>query len=98
MPYQVFQGDRLVLDTSFVQARGYRSRALWTRRMLDVVTHFRLAQLVNRVRHVRRKGERQEANAGPDQGDELGLRDEVQMPPSTPEWQEAWKVTEGSCV
>ena len=95
VPYQVFRGDRLVLDSSFVQARGYRSRALWTRRMLDVVTHFRLAQLVNRVRHLRRKGERQEANAGADEGDELGLRDEVQMPPTTPEWQEAWKVTEG---
>ena len=95
VPYQVFRGDRLVLDSSFVQARGYRSRALWTRRMLDVVTHFRLAQLVNRVRHLRRKGERQEANAGADQGDELGLRDEVQMPPTTTEWQEAWKVTEG---
>jgi hypothetical protein len=95
VPYQVYQGDRLVLDTSFVQARGYRSRALWTRRMLDVVTHFRLAQLVNRARHLRRKGERQEANASADQGDELGLRDEVQMPPTTPEWQEAWKVTEG---
>ena len=96
VPYQVFKGNRLVLDSSFTHARDYRSRALWTRRMLWVVTHSRLAQLVNRVRHLRVKGERQEANnAGSDEGDELGLRDEVQLPPATPEWREAWRVTEG---
>jgi hypothetical protein len=95
VPYQVFQGDHLVLDTSFVMARDYRSRTLWTRRMLGVVKHSRLAQLINRVRHLRVKGERQQANAGGDEGDELGLRDEVQLPPATPDWQEAWRVTEG---
>jgi hypothetical protein len=95
VPYHVFQGDRLVLDTSFVQAKDYRSRALWTRRLLGVVSNSRLAQLINRVRHLRVKDERQRANAGADEGDELGLRDEVQTPPQTPEWQEAWKVTEG---
>ena len=63
--------------------------------MLGVVKHSRLAQLANRVRHLRAKGERQQANAGGDDGDELGLRDEVQLPPATPQWQEAWKVTEG---
>jgi len=94
VPYHVFQGDTLVLDTSFMQAKDYRSRALWTRRMLGVVTHSRLAQLINRVRHLRVKGERQQTNAGDEEGDELGLRDEVQMPPKTPEWQEAWRVTE----
>jgi hypothetical protein len=95
VPYQVFRGDSLVLDTSFVMARDYRSRTLWTRRMLGLVKHSRLAQLINRVRHLRVKGERQQANAGGDEGDELGLRDEVQLPPATPDWQEAWKVTEG---
>lgn len=95
VPYHVFKGDRLVLDTSFVLARDYRSRALWTRRMLGVVKHSRLAQLINRVRHLRVKGARQQANAGGEEGDELGLRDEVQLPPRTPEWREAWKVTEG---
>ena len=95
VPYHVFKGDRLVLDTSFVLARDYRSRALWTRRMLGVVKHSRLAQLINRVRHLRVKGARQQANAGGEEGDELGLRDEVQLPPTTPEWREAWKVTEG---
>jgi hypothetical protein len=94
-PYFVYRGDRLVLDTTFLSSREYRSRALWTRRLLGVVRHSRLAQLINRVRHLRRKDDRQQANAGPDSGDEIGLRDEVQMPPRTADWQEAWRVTEG---
>ncbi|HEX2220565.1 MAG TPA: SGNH/GDSL hydrolase family protein [Gemmatimonadales bacterium] len=95
VPYHVYQGDSLVLDTTFLDAPGYRSRAVWTRRLLTVVQHSRVAQVVNRVRHVRRKSERQRKNAGDTPEDELGLRDEVHLPPSTPEWQEAWRVTEG---
>jgi lysophospholipase L1-like esterase len=95
VPYFMYQGDRLVLDTTFLSARGYRSRAAWTRRMLTVVQHSRLAQVVNRVRKVRRKDERQERNAEARPEEELGLRDEVQVPPATPEWKEAWRVTEG---
>ena len=95
IPYYVYQGDRLVLDTSFLQSRGYRSRAFWTRELLGVVQHSRLAQLINRTRRLERKDERQERNAGEDPRDEVGLRDEVHLPPSSPEWKEAWKVTEG---
>jgi hypothetical protein len=95
VPYHIYQGDSLVLDTTFLSAPGYRSRATWTRRMLTVVQHSRLAQVVNRVRKVRRKGERQERNADARPEEELGLRDEVHLPPATPEWREAWRVTEG---
>lgn len=95
VPYYVFQGGHLVLDTTFLQATGYRSRALWTRRWLGVVEDSRLAQLVNRVRHLSRRIERRKENAEGEPGDELGLRDEVMVPPTTPDWQEAWRVTEG---
>jgi hypothetical protein len=95
VPYFVYQGDRLVLDSSFLQAKEYRSRALWTRMLLGVVRHSRLAQLVNRARHLGRKDERQQRNADALPGDELGLRDMVHVPPATPEWQEAWRVTDG---
>jgi lysophospholipase L1-like esterase len=95
VPYFVYQGDSLVLDTTFRSAPGYRSRAAWTRRLLPVVRHSRLAQVVNRVRKVRRKDERQERIAGARPEEELGLRDEVHLPPTTPEWREAWRVTEG---
>jgi hypothetical protein len=95
VPYFVFHGSDLVLDTSFAESRGYQSRALWTRRLLTVVQHSRLAQLINRARHLGRRGERQRENSGNLAEDELGLRDEVQLPPTTPEWTEAWRVTEG---
>ena len=94
VPYHVFRGTALVLDTSFRTSKAYQSRAIWTRRLLGVVQHSRLVQLLNRVRHSWRKSARQQRNVGVP-GDELGLRDEVQLPPTTPDWQEAWRVTEG---
>jgi hypothetical protein len=94
VPYFVFQGDTLVLDSSFVQSKGYRSRAVWTRKLLGLVQHSRLAQLANRVRHLRRRDEGRRENAAGAPGDEVGMRDEVQLPPSTPDWQMAWRVTE----
>jgi hypothetical protein len=95
VPYFTFQGDTLVLDSSFVHTKGYRSRALWTRELFGVVQHSRLAQLLNRVRHLRRKSEGMQQNARGAPGDEVGMRDEVQLPPTTPDWQMAWKITEG---
>jgi hypothetical protein len=95
VPYHVFRGSELVLDSSFLQSKGYRSRAVSTRQLLKVVQYSRLAQLLNRVRHAGRKSERQQENAGGVAGDEVGIRDEVQLPPTTPDWQEAWRVTEG---
>ena len=58
-PFYEYQGSRLVLDTTFLGSSEYRSRTLWTRRLLGLVNHSRLVQLVNRVRHTRRKGDRQ---------------------------------------
>ncbi len=95
VPYHVFRDGKLVVDSSFLQSKGYRSRAAGTRRWSGVVQHSRLAQLVNRVRHLARKEERQQRNARDTPGVEVGMRDEVQLPPATPEWQEAWRVTEG---
>lgn len=95
-PYYVYQGSDLVLDTSFLQSQAYRSRAVWTRRLLRVVQGSSLVQLINRVRHASRRSERQQQNMGGSvPGDELGLRDEVQLPPATADWREAWRVTEG---
>lgn len=95
VPYFVYQGRTLVEDTTFLHSQGYLTRALWTRRLQKVVEYSRVAQLVNRVRHEGRKTDRQRLNAEGLAGDELGLRDEIHLPPATPDWQEAWKVTEG---
>jgi lysophospholipase L1-like esterase len=95
VPYHVFRGGKLVLDSSFSRSEAYTSRAVWTRKLLAVVQHSRLAQLVNHVRHAGRASERQQANTGGAPGDEVGLRDEVEVPPTTPDWRMAWRVTEG---
>ena len=95
VPYHVFQGDRLVLDTSFLASADHRRRSLWTRTLLGVVQHSRLAQLVNRVRRVRRMDLQKRRNAAGDSGAEIGLGDEVHLPPATRNWEEAWRVTEG---
>ena len=95
-PYYVYQGQELVLDTSFLETKAYRNRAMWTRRLLKLVQRSSLIQLINRVRHASRRSERQQQNMGGSiEGDELGLRDEVQLPPVTDDWREAWRVTEG---
>jgi len=94
-PYYVYRGDALVLDTSFRRSPAYRSRALWTRHLLGIVQSSRLVQLANRIRHTSRKSARQERNSGAVAGDEPGLLDGVQLPPPTPDWREAWRVTEG---
>lgn len=113
VPYYVFQGDTLVLDTSFRASAAYRARSAWKQPILEaVLERSSLVQLVNRVRYTRRREERQEehatapsatdADSGPGAGgakgtapgEELGLRDEVLLPPTTQEWKEAWRVTE----
>ncbi len=63
-----------------------------------VVGSLLLCELLLRGRHLRRRTERHQRHKGEDTEDELGLRDEVQLPPSTPEWTEAWRVTEGVLV
>lgn len=95
VPYHVFQGTELVLDTSFLQSKGYRSRALGTRNLLGLVQNSRLVQLINRVRHTKRRSGRIQPKTDTISGGEEGLRDEVGLPPTSAEWQEAWRVTEG---
>ncbi len=95
VPYFVYRDTTLVPDTSFLRSRGYLSRAFWTRKLSQLVQHSRVAQLVNSVRSQGRKTGRRQENAEGLPGDELGLRDEVQLPPATADWKEAWRVTEG---
>jgi hypothetical protein len=93
VPYYVLRGPDLVLDSSFLQSKAYRTRALWTRRLLGAVQHSYLVQLVNRVRHQRRRRERRREEGSLSPEHDVGP-DEVHLPPATPDWQAAWRVTE----
>jgi lysophospholipase L1-like esterase len=93
IPYYVFRDSSLVLDTNFLQSPGYQTRALWTGWLQGVIQHSRLVQLLNRVRHVQRR-ERLRNDAAEESQDGGRLAD-ILRPPTTPEWQTAWAVTEG---
>jgi hypothetical protein len=94
VPYHLLHDSVLVVDTSFLQARGYRSRAFWSHALQPLIEHSRVAQVINRVRHLKRKEARGEEHAEETTMEEPGLSNDVQLPPSTPQWREAWRVTE----
>jgi lysophospholipase L1-like esterase len=96
VPYHVFRGSNLAVDTSFLQSKEYRDRSTWMSRMLlGLVQHSRLVQLANQVRHSRRASQRQQDRGGATP-DELGLDDNIYLPPSPQgDWHQAWTITEG---
>jgi hypothetical protein len=94
-PRYIYQGERLTLDTSFVTSSNYRLKSLLTRRMLGLVQYSRVAQVIFRGRRVQRKRQKHEQEVAEMGGDEVGPRDMIHLPPATPEWKEAWRVTEG---
>jgi hypothetical protein len=90
-PYFTLDGDRLVLDDSFLRIEAYRDRAsLAGRAYYAVVRHSRLAQLVHFVRH------RGLASGSEDASGLFGNGDapDVYRPPRHRDWLEAWRVTE----
>ena len=96
-PYFVFHGDRLQLDTSYMKATSYR---LKTSRLGQAVyyllAHSRIAQLIYQVSlltHQRKQAQTEKAGSNI-AGFETGLDSYVYRIPSTPEWIEAWRVTE----
>src|SRR6266508_3811656 len=94
-PFFYYEGDRLVLDTSF--RRAYRSgRVADTMRELrdGVVARSRVAQLFYEARrHWRARGKDGLAARG--DGTEPGVDNHVFSPPKSPDWEEAWRITEG---
>ncbi len=97
-PYFRLDGDRLVLDDSF--SRTWRFRVLQTlwRTLVDpLIDHSRLVQLLNQLRRGRPLlpeslvvGAAQAAA----RGREAGLSAAVFRPPETPQWLEAWRISE----
>ena len=89
VPYFRLVDQRLVLDTSFLTSRGFRSRSGWRARVLAfLVQHYRLAQLLRVVRIAAR-----EAIFGPERRTPVYPDLYRDSPPHT-NWAEAWSVTE----
>lgn len=103
-PYFSLHDGTLVLDDSFRNDPGFRRETTWRMQTFrSVVFSLRTAQLLARVMDGRSKAsarpsreERSPATA--EFVDERGLAAEVFSEPSTPAWDEAWRVTEALLI
>ena len=105
-PFHRLENGQLVLDASF---RDRTSQIVLHKLVYFLLHHFRTAELVNQVRRGLEVRLLQQQHAStPAAGDlpkdterrtdNIGLDDAAFTPPRTPEWQEAWKVTEALIV
>jgi hypothetical protein len=88
-PFHRLENGQLALDASF---RDRTSQIVLQKLVYFLLHHFRTAELVNQVRRGLEVRRLQQQYGG--RTDNIGLDDAAFTPPRTPEWQEAWKVTE----
>jgi hypothetical protein len=96
LPYFVLEDDRLLLDSSYLQAAAFDDEPGWMLKLgRQFVNRIRLLQLVNDIRvrwliapQIQVRGNGGELTA------EVGLDNDVYGPPRSDAWSEAWRVTE----
>ena len=97
-PYFVFHDGRLQLDKSYMEATSYRLRTSRPGQMVYyLLAHSRVTQLIYQASLLGRQRKQKTIERAGDniEGFEVGLDSKVYRIPSTPEWIEAWRVTEG---
>ena len=109
LPYHVYVGDQLVLEDAKTRQNWVaRQHSLWHHLRLDTFTNIRVFQLVIHAKDLLEnwwacqnfehkanavvKGNEAQAAV---KGQEAGISDSVYREPTTPAWQDAWRVTEG---
>lgn len=103
-PYFSLHDGTLVLDDSFRNDPGFRRETTWWMQTFrSAVFSLRTAQLLARVMDGRsRAGQRpsgeESAPAAAELATERGLAPEVYSEPSTPAWDEAWRITEALVI
>jgi len=97
-PYFIYQDGKLVLDDSFMDKSGSRFMAsVFGQGWFAALPHSRVLQLfVNITNYIDqlKNGEARQERKNAQRAYEQGLDIEVYTPPSTPVWNEAWRVTE----
>ncbi len=93
IPYYYFDKDKeLRLDQSFLQSGAYLNRSgLAARFFYETINNIRLLQLLNDIRRISISSFATDRN---DKQTEAGLDDLIYMPPQSPDWEDAWNVTE----
>jgi len=107
LPYFVSQNGKLILDDSLLEARNRSLTFSLQQSFIGqsfnwVRNHLRLVGLIDKAREPRQASAREfdrERKAGSIRSvDEPGLAHEVFLEPVSPEWDDAWRVTEGLLV
>lgn len=103
LPYFVFQNGKLTLDDSLLAARNktltFRlQRSFVGRRFNWIQNHLRLLGLVYTVREAYQSSKVPERMKPLTHQGERGLDSEVYAEPASPEWDDAWRVTEALLV
>jgi CDP-glucose 4,6-dehydratase len=95
MPFFIYEDGKLVLDNSFVHSATYRRKNGFLWKSFETLSHyFRILQLLRKVR--KDIAHRQMATHNDSaQNQEIGLDDQVYLPPVDIHWKKAWQVTEG---
>jgi hypothetical protein len=99
-PYHVYKGDALVLQDGAARANWEANQRSWWKRLnLDILNNFRILQVIKHAEFLwgqwRLVQESSQIGTVSVKGEEFGIDQAYFLKPSTAEWQEAWRVTEG---
>jgi hypothetical protein len=99
-PYYVYKGNKLVLDDQQTSENWEaKQHSLWKKMDLDAFLHLRFFQVMNHAKDLFWKWWLPEdTGQGPYEsleGHEAGMSDLTYQEPTTEDWKEAWRVTEG---
>jgi hypothetical protein len=99
-PYYVYQGNKLVLDDHKTRENWEaKQHSLWKKLHLDAFLDLRFFQVLNHAKDLFWKWWLpDDTGQGPYaslEGHEPGMSDLVYQEPTTEDWKEAWRVTEG---
>jgi hypothetical protein len=93
MPFFIYEDGKLVLDNSFVHSATYRRKNGFLWKSFETLSHyFRILQLLRKVK--KDIAHRQMATHSA-KSQEIGLNDQIYLPPVDVHWESAWRVTEG---
>nr|AYN62282.1 SxtL [Heteroscytonema crispum UCFS10] len=102
-PFFIFKDGELVVDASFVNTDNYRSKQTWWgKAYIKIKDHSRILQVLNIIQDALNNSNRRFSaqaieeplfnNGKHDQ--KSSWIDNIYKPPTDPEWQQAWQVTE----
>jgi hypothetical protein len=102
-PFFIFKDGEMVVDASFVNTDNYRSKLTWWgKAYIKIKDHSRILQVLNIIQDALNNSNRRFSaqaieeplfsNGKHDQ--KSNWIDNIYKPPTDPEWQQAWQVTE----